>query len=250
MLEGREWFDVFSLNCYQFAPDREQIAKIAEKLNRPVMIGEYHFGSAEGACRLTVSAVATQRERGDAYRYYVEQAAAIPELIGVHYFQWNDQPALGRFDGENYQIGMVDVCNRPYANFAVAARTAHERMYEVRTGAVQAFDRQPREIPKTGFKMRFGQASSSISKCAEHLKPGLPGFKYAGRRREVHPRSEIHAWTERLPRPAISKSSNGPLASAKASVKTLDRIREESKQQEIYIYTQEFKIYSSFQSVE
>lgn len=40
------------------------------------------------------------------------------------------------------------------------------------------------------------------------------------------------------------------LPTAKASVKTLDRIREESKQQEIYIYTQEFKIYSSFQSVE
>lgn len=152
VLEGCEWFDVFSLNCYQFAPDREQIAKIAEKLNRPVMIGEYHFGAAEGGLpAYGIRAVATQRERGDAYRYYVEQAAAIPELIGVHYFQWNDQPALGRFDGENYQIGMVDVCNRPYADFAVAARTAHERMYEVRTGAVQAFDRQPREIPKTGF---------------------------------------------------------------------------------------------------
>lgn len=152
VLEGCEWFDVFSLNCYQFAPDREQIAELAEKLKRPVMIGEYHFGAAEGGLpAYGIRAAATQRERGDAYRYYVEQAAAMPELIGVHYFQWNDQPALGRFDGENYQIGMVDVCNRPYADFAVAARTAHERMYAVRTGAVPAFGCKPREIPKTGF---------------------------------------------------------------------------------------------------
>jgi hypothetical protein len=152
VLQGCEWFDVFSLNCYQFAPDREQIAEISRKLNRPVMIGEYHFGAAEGGLpAYGIRSVATQRERGDAYRCYVEQAAAIPELIGVHYFQWNDQPALGRFDGENYQIGMVDVCNRPYADIARAARTAHERMYAVRTGAARPFDHRSREIPKTGF---------------------------------------------------------------------------------------------------
>jgi len=152
VLEGCEWFDVFSLNCYQFAPEREQIVNIARKLKRPVMIGEYHFGAAEGGLpAYGIRAVATQRERGDAYRYYVEQAAAIPELIGVHYFQWNDQPALGRFDGENYQIGFVDVCNRPYADLTVGAKTAHERIYAVRTGAVAPFGRRPKEIPKTGF---------------------------------------------------------------------------------------------------
>ncbi|CAM3272373.1 Glycoside hydrolase family 42 N-terminal domain-containing protein [Paenibacillus lactis] len=152
VLEGCEWFDVFSLNCYQFAPDREQIASISRRLNRPIMIGEYHFGAAEGGLpAYGIKAVATQRERGDAYRYYVEQAAAIPELIGVHYFQWNDQPALGRFDGENYQIGFVDVCNRPYQDLTEGAKTAHERMYAVRTGAVTQFSRRLKEIPKTGF---------------------------------------------------------------------------------------------------
>lgn len=152
VLEGCEWFDVFSLNCYQFAPDREQIMYISERLGKPVMIGEYHFGAADGGMlAYGIRAVATREERGSAYRYYVEQAAAIPQLIGVHYFQWNDQPVLGRFDGENYGIGVVDVCNRPYEHFVQAAKQAHEQMYPVRTGLVEPYNVLPAEIPKTGF---------------------------------------------------------------------------------------------------
>lgn len=152
VLEGCEWFDVFSLNCYQFSPDREQIAYISGRLNKPVMIGEYHFGAADrGMLAYGIRAVATQEERGGAYRYYVEQGATIPELIGVHYFQWNDQPVLGRYDGENYQIGMVDVCNQPYKPFVQEVKKAHEQMYQVRMGRTKPYDVVPIEIPKTGF---------------------------------------------------------------------------------------------------
>lgn len=152
VLEGCEWFDVFSLNCYQFSPDREQIIRISSKLNKPLMIGEFHFGAADGGMlAYGIRAVATQEERSLAYRYFVEQAAAIPELIGVHYFQWNDQPVLGRFDGENYQIGVIDVCNRPYESFIQGVKMAHQRMYEVRCGKLNPYDRHPAEIPKTGF---------------------------------------------------------------------------------------------------
>ncbi|WP_249899838.1 beta-galactosidase [Paenibacillus sp. PK3_47] len=152
VLEGCEWFDVFSLNCYQFAPDREEIERISRRLGKPVMIGEYHFGAADsGMLAYGIRAVSTQEERGRAYRYYVEQAAAIPELIGVHYFQWNDQPVLGRFDGENYQIGVVDVCSMPYEPFVRAAEEAHNNMYKVRTGIIPPYNVSPAEIPKTGF---------------------------------------------------------------------------------------------------
>ena len=36
-------------------------------------------------------------------------------MIGTHWFQWLDQPATGRNDGENYNIGFVDVTDQPYA---------------------------------------------------------------------------------------------------------------------------------------
>ncbi|MCL6458777.1 MAG: beta-galactosidase [Gorillibacterium sp.] len=152
ILEGCEAFDVFSINCYQSSPDKEQIASISKHLSRPVMIGEFHFGAADaGLPACGIRAVATQEARGRAYRYYVEQSAAIPELVGIHYFQYPDQPVLGRFDGENYQIGLVDVCQRPYSELVEQATLAHERMYRVRTGNEIAFDKAPAEVPKTGF---------------------------------------------------------------------------------------------------
>jgi hypothetical protein len=95
--------------------------------------------------------VATQKERGAAYRYFVEQAAAIPQLIGVHYFQWNDQPVLGRFDGENYQIGAADVCNSLYGPFMQGAEQAHKQMYKVRAGTAEPYRELPAEVPRTGF---------------------------------------------------------------------------------------------------
>lgn len=152
VLEGCEAFDVFSINCYDMAPSREQIQIISERLNKPLMIGEFHFGAADvGMLAYGIRAVETQADRGLAYQYYVEQAASIPELIGVHYFQLNDQPVLGRFDGENYQIGVVDGCQQPYRPFTEAMARTHARMYEVRTGKTAPLQHCPKEIPRTGF---------------------------------------------------------------------------------------------------
>lgn len=152
LLEGCENFDVFSINSYQLSPDPVHIEQINKKLNIPVMIGEFHFGAADvGLPAYGIKATETQHDRGLAYRYYVEQAATIPGLIGVHYFQFNDQPVLGRFDGENYQIGMIDVCQQPYKEFVEQMKLAHERVYAIRIGKTEPLETPPREIPKTGF---------------------------------------------------------------------------------------------------
>jgi 5-hydroxyisourate hydrolase-like protein (transthyretin family) len=31
----------------------------------------------------------------------------LPYCVGYHWFQWSDQPAQGRFDGENSNYGLV-----------------------------------------------------------------------------------------------------------------------------------------------
>lgn len=152
LLEGCEYFDVFSLNAYQMKPDEELVHLIADKLNMPIIIGEFHFGAVDvGMLASGIRALSTQEERGLAYRYYLEQAAANPNIVGVHYFQLNDQPVLGRFDGENYQIGVLDVCQQPYLPFVHELTKAHENMYAVRSGKQQPFSDPPKEIPKTGF---------------------------------------------------------------------------------------------------
>jgi hypothetical protein len=152
LFEGAEWFNVFSINAYQMLPPADEIARIAERTRRPVMIGEFHFGALDRGLPATgLRAVASQAERGVAYRRYVEAAAANPNVVGVHYFVLNDQPVLGRFDGENFQIGFVDVCHRPYRELVEAAKATHERIYDVMEGREKPYDREAKEIPRVGF---------------------------------------------------------------------------------------------------
>jgi len=43
-----------------------------------MIIGEFHFGVPERGLAPGLAQTANQNERGTAYRYYVENAAAIP----------------------------------------------------------------------------------------------------------------------------------------------------------------------------
>lgn len=128
------YFDVFSLNGYSW-PEPPDTERIARELNMPVLIGEFHFGSTDRGLPATgIRGMASQRDRAWAYRHYVEHGFARPEIIGLHYFQWNDQPVTGRFDGENYNIGILDVTGRPYPEMARAISRTNSRIYAVATG--------------------------------------------------------------------------------------------------------------------
>lgn len=134
------WFDVFSINGYS-NPAPPATDEVARRSGKPVLIGEWHFGSAmdRGLPATGIQGAASQKERATAYRYYFEQGVARPEIIGVHWFQWNDQPIFGRFDGENYNIGFLDICFRPYPELTQAAQLSHERMYRVASGLEKPF---------------------------------------------------------------------------------------------------------------
>ena len=67
--------------------------------------------------------------------------------MGVHYFTLYDQSAIGRFDGEYYNIGFLDVCNNPHQPLCDAARAAHERLYEVAAGQLAPFADAPEYLP-------------------------------------------------------------------------------------------------------
>jgi hypothetical protein len=141
-----ERFDVFSINGYGInPPPTGEIARISGK---PVMIGEFHHGAVDRALPATgIIGVLNQDDRAAAFRNYIEQGFARPELVGMHYFQWIDQPYYGRFDGENYNIGIVTQGNLPYRELTEAATLANERIYEVATGAVEPFKADVTAIP-------------------------------------------------------------------------------------------------------
>jgi hypothetical protein len=137
---GSEHFDVFSINCYKDSPVGE-IARVGERTGKPILVGEFHHGALDRGLPATgIRGVRTQRERGLAYRHYVETAAANPFSVGVHYFTLYDQAILGRFDGENFQIGLLDTCNRPYAEFVEEVAATNSGIADVLAGRRAPFD--------------------------------------------------------------------------------------------------------------
>ena len=147
-VEGMKSLDVFSLNCYRQKLPRETAREIAQSLNMPVLVGEWHFGALDvGLPASGIGHVKNQADRGRAYRVYLEDAASDPDCVGAHWFTLYDESALGRYDGENYNIGFLDICNRPYEEIGQAAITSHERLYEVAAGTVEPFADAPEYLP-------------------------------------------------------------------------------------------------------
>jgi hypothetical protein len=148
-VEGMKVFDVFSLNRYNDTLPLEQAKKIHDMVGRPVMVGEFHFGALDvGLPASGIGHLRNQQDRAKAYRNYVEDAAADPYCVGTHWFTLYDESALGRSDGENYNIGFLDICNRTYDELGRAAIASHERIYEVADGRVPPFHERLEYLPK------------------------------------------------------------------------------------------------------
>lgn len=144
MLRACKAFDVYSLNVYSTEVSVKNMEEIYRVTGRPILVGEFHFGVPGRGLAPGLVQVRDLAERGIAYRYYVEQAAAFPAFIGSSWFQWVDQPCTGRMDGENYNIGLVDVTDRPYADLIEAMRNTHRRLQSVHAGSTAPFGTKPR----------------------------------------------------------------------------------------------------------
>ena len=132
-----KYCDVVTVNAYAnsiFNLSERMFAKGAEK---PMLVGEFHFGCLDrGMFKPGLAPVWSQTERARSYVRFVEGCLQHPLIVGCHWFQYRDQPLLGRGDGEAYEIGFVDVCDRPYPELTRAARAVGESMYEKRKKGV------------------------------------------------------------------------------------------------------------------
>jgi hypothetical protein len=142
MVQSAKAFDVFSLNNYDYAPNQARIDRIYSALDKPVLIGEFHFGMPGRGMAPGLRQVRSQEERGTAYRYYMERVAAFPGMVGAHWFEWLDEPVTGRMDGENYNIGMVDITDLPYAGMVEGMVATHKRLFEIHSGKTPPTDRK------------------------------------------------------------------------------------------------------------
>ena len=111
---------------------------------RPVMVTEYHIGVPENGLGAGLVQAKDQTERGNAYRYFVEQAASLDGFMGDWWFQWSDEAVLGRMDGENYNIGFIDSTGRAYKELTEAVQVTNKRLYEVHAGKLPPFSQRPK----------------------------------------------------------------------------------------------------------
>lgn len=131
--------DVISINCYDL--DASPVIENYGTTGRPCLIGEFSFRGADSGLPNTNGAgpvVANQTERAAAFRRYVSAALRQQTVVGYHWFEHADQPAEGRFDGENSNFGTVTIEDRIYEELTqtmtslnVEAEDIHAAAYAV-----------------------------------------------------------------------------------------------------------------------
>jgi len=93
---------------------------------KPVLIGEFYMCAQDNRSgnkndHGVFPVVATQKERAAGFRNTLHALLRIPCVIGADWFQYHDEPAHGRYDGENFNFGFVDIHDRPYEALTAAS---------------------------------------------------------------------------------------------------------------------------------
>ena len=116
------WNDGSFLRCY--------LDTLYALTGKPVLVSEFYLSARENRSRNRNDAglfpvVATQSERAVAARRTLQDLARLPYVVGADWFQYSDEPAHGRADGENFNFGLVDIHDQPYTELTSALGAAN-----------------------------------------------------------------------------------------------------------------------------
>ncbi|ROM16121.1 beta-agarase [Pseudomonas protegens] len=122
-----QYCDVLSFNMYTLKPQDGQDFAYLRSLDKPVLVTEFNFGSRDrGPFWGGVTELAREEDRGPAYANFLKQAVSEPSIVGVHWFQYLDQPVTGRLlDGENGHFGLVGITDVPFQGFVDSVRKSN-----------------------------------------------------------------------------------------------------------------------------
>lgn len=104
---------------------------------KPILVTEYYMCATENRSGNKNSSagfpvVKTQRERAESFRTNLTALASLPYVVGAHWFQYFDEPTLGRSDGEDYNMGLVDINDVPYEELTSAATSLQPNQIHAR----------------------------------------------------------------------------------------------------------------------
>jgi agarase len=139
VLRGSVGFvDAHSLNIYNDEGYlwKNHIKEMHEVGNIPLIISEFSFyapvnRSGNKNLKGFGGLVKDQQTRADSYIRFVSDVAACSFIIGANWFQWNDEPPHGRFDGEDCNFGVVDIHDTPYVELVAAVRTIRPKVNSI-----------------------------------------------------------------------------------------------------------------------
>ena len=132
-----KYMDIISINYYTMGIDEGFIKRIYEWTGeKPQFWSEFYYTSEEESpVSGSGNDMKTQKERGLAYRNYVEGAAALGFVVGIEWFTMIDQATTGRFfekyNGERNNTGLFSVTDRPYKDMIAEMIKTHSNIYNV-----------------------------------------------------------------------------------------------------------------------
>ena len=150
-----KYCDVVSVNYYTVAFDRNFLDRIHRwSGGKPMLLSEWHYSStSDTGLPGGLGSVTSQRERGFAYRNYVEQAAATGYVVGIEWFTLVDQARAGRYfernTGEKANTGFFAVTDRPWKDLIDEAAKTNLDIQSILFGKREPFKfDDPRFEPK------------------------------------------------------------------------------------------------------
>jgi len=125
------YVDCNSVNVYH---DIDTAFQYLSTLGRPVLISEFAYAAIDRGHDAYGNPieVLSQTDRATAIANYLSEAVAQKNFVGVHYFEYVDQPVMGRaYDDARINYGLIDITNTPYSDVVNVFKSFGANMYSL-----------------------------------------------------------------------------------------------------------------------
>ena len=145
------YVDVIAVNYDLDGPDgwlaRYFFEGLATLTGKPVLISEFFCAAMENRTGNKNTGhllkVATQTERAKVVQQALQNFARFPHIVGSHWFQYYDEPQGGRSDGEDYNMGLVDIYDQPYEELVASFERTNSTLGQVHAHAKPLGSQRP-----------------------------------------------------------------------------------------------------------
>jgi hypothetical protein len=131
-----EYADVVSFNIYGMF-DNAKWAFLSDTsvipIQKPAIVGEFAFLAQDRGLFGPTNDILTQAQRVSNYDLYMSRVATHENFVGAHWFQYVDEPLLGRhLDNEAGNFGYLSTTDTPYPELVAQTKSVHSTIYSDR----------------------------------------------------------------------------------------------------------------------